>query len=325
MKDFIKKISKPIKKLSMSNIEDLHRLGLLTPEQELHEWRYYLYKKFLYQDKFLDEKTGKSPATYYYKLPNKKAEDYFYNTFESEMTEGKDYKYNDAGNIIVKRGALDKAIEKLFVDFQNKALNNSEFLDKINEDRFNQIWNDKALGSISHWEMESMNYYYHEHELAHVDKKRYNIVNFYDLPEEPAIEENYFYGGQARPRYKLQRICGTVIDKDAQHNTVTLLTDSGVVVVRFYKGQFNFYAKEIVEKDPETRKKTVLEKSWFSRHNMLMVTGFRSGEQFIPKNYKDSIYKHSVQLIKGLDDKGILTLVSDRIDTDKEEANAVSI
>ena len=39
MRDFIKSISNPVKKLQMSNIEDLAKLGLLTPEQRSYELR----------------------------------------------------------------------------------------------------------------------------------------------------------------------------------------------------------------------------------------------------------------------------------------------
>ena len=43
-----------------------------------------------------------------------------------------------------------------------------------------------------------------------------------------------------------------------------------------------------------------------------MITGFRREEQFVPRKYKDSIYNHSVQLIKSIDENGILTLQSER-------------
>lgn len=323
MKDYITKISKPIKKLSKSNIEDLYRLGLLTDQQQQTEWHYYLYKKYLYQDKFLVEKNGKSPATYYYKLPNQKAEEYFYENFEDKMVEGKDYKYTDSGAIAVKRGSLDKIIDELSSNFYTNVLTKQDYLDIINGDRFTQIWDEKARGSISRWEMDSMNYYYHEHELSHIDRKRYHIANFDELPEEPEIEENRVYGNKVIPRFKLQRICGTVIDKDNNHNTVTLLTPDGVVVVRFYKGQYGFYSKEIATKDPVTNKKEVLEKSWFKRGNMLLVTGIRRGEYFIPKKYKDSIYNHTVQIITSCDDKGYLELISKRIDEENEDAVAI--
>ena len=114
------------------------------------------------------------------------------------------------------------------------------------------------------------------------------------------------------------RICGTVIDKDKMHSTVTLLTTTGVVVVKYYKGQFNFYDREISEID-DTGKKNKIEPSWFKRGTKLMVTGFRNDEFFIPKTYKDSIYKHSTQLITNVDEVGRLVLQSERVGAEENE------
>ena len=160
--------------------------------------------------------------------------------------------------------------------------------------------------------MDSLSYYYHEHELAHVNKEEYLISDFSTLPEEPQISEYYVYRGQEKPRFKLTRICGTVLDKDKNKHIVTLLTPSGVVTIKFYKGQFSFYDKQISELN-EDGTKTVLEKSWFGRGNKLLVTGYRREEQFVPKKYADSAYRHTLQLITDINEKGELKLQSERI------------
>ena len=152
--------------------------------------------------------------------------------------------------------------------------------------------------------MDSLSFYYHGHELAHVNKEEYMISDFDTLPEVPAISEYYVYKGKERPRFKLTRICGTVLDKDKNKHIVTLLTPSGVVGVKFYKGQFSFYDKQISDVN-EDGKKTVLEKSWFVRGNKLLVTGYRREDQFVPKKYMDSAYKHTLQ--------------SERVDVDEDE------
>ena len=197
-------------------------------------------------------------------------------------------------------------------------MTNQEILDKVNEARFNEVWEEKASGTVSKWEMDSLSYYYHEHELAHVDRDRYVIESFDNMSSDSEVADHYFYRGQQKPRFKLYRICGTVIDKDKNHHTVTLLTPDGVVTVKFYKGQFGFYDRQISEVG-EDGTKTVLEKSWFSRGTKLLITGYRRDEQFIPKKYSDSIFKHSVQLIKDIDEEGILSLQSERIGQEKEE------
>ena len=115
-----------------------------------------------------------------------------------------------------------------------------------------------------------------------------------------------------KPRWLLTRIAGTVLDKDKNKHIVTILTNYGVVPIKFYKGQFTFYDKQISSVGDDG-KKTVEEKSWFARGNKLLVTGYRRGDQFIPKKYKDSVFSHSLQLITSISDKGDLILRSDRV------------
>ena len=319
MAEFIKSISNPIKSLKMSNIEDLNELGLLTESQQKYELRLYKYRRYVCQKKFFVKQTGKSPTTAYYKLERKFAEPAFYEWFETYMTEGKDYDYTDDGFICVKKGSLDRVFDKLTEDFKEKVLTNDEFLDKINRVRFNNLWDERASGNLSQWEMDSLCFYYNEHELAHVKREDYNIVNFEDLNPSPQIADYYFYRGQAKPRFALSRICGTVLDRDKNKHTVSLLTPDGVVMVKLYQGQFSFYDKQI-SKINEDGTKTRIESSWFSRGTKLLITGFRRDDQFVPRQYKDSIYKHTVQLIKSINEDGTLVLQSERAGSESEES-----
>lgn len=315
MKEFISYLSSPLKALKMQHILDLNNLGLLTESQKSYELRLYKFTKYLYQKKFFVKQTGKSPNTAWYQLDRKFAEPFFYQHFEANMTEGKDYEYDNEGYIIVKKGSMDREYKKLVEDFKDKVLTNPEFLDIINQKKMDELWQEKVPGTISRWEMQSLNFYYSGHELANVDKKMYQIENFFEKPQEPELSGTYWYKGQEKPRFKLTRIAGTVLDKNKNKNTVTLLTLDGVVDIKFYKGQFNFYDRQIVQVDEEG-KKTVLEKSWFQRGTLLLVTGFRREEQFVPRKYNDSIFKHSLQLITNVNDDGTLDLQSERIEVD---------
>lgn len=312
MSDYIHKISKPLKSLQMDSIFVLNELGLLTKEQIQYELRIVKFRKYIFQKQFLTEKSGKSTNTYFYKLEQRFAEPFFFEYFENNMQEDKDYKYDDEGRILVKRGSIDREFKKLMKPFEDNVLLNPQNLKLVNEKRFMEMWNEKVEGNISKWEMDSLSFYYHEHELAHVDKERYLISDFDNLPEEPQISEYYQYRGKSRPRFKLTRICGTVLDKDKNKHMISLLTPSGVVTVKFYKGQFSFYDKQISELNDDGTK-TVLEKSWFGRGKKLLITGYRREEQFVPKKYADSAYRHTLQLINSIDDNGILKLQSDRI------------
>lgn len=326
MKDFITKISSPVKKLDVGYIETINNLNLLTKAQKINELEVYRFRKRVFTKANLVSQNGKSVSTGFYKLDQQFDVPYFESVILPYLKDAdKNYTIDTETNYnVVKLGAFDRVFDKIFEDFKQNYLTKQEFIDKINEMKFQEIWQDKATGTISEWEMDSLNYYYHDHTLAKVDRKAYDIVNFEEMSEEPEIASHYFYMGKEKPRFVLHRICGTVIDKDKNYNTVTLLTPDGVVTVRFFKGQFGFYDREISEVDANGEKHKI-EKSWFKRGTNLLITGFRSGEQFIPRKYSNSIYKHTVQLIKGIDNDGILSLQSERKGLNSDENSAVGI
>lgn len=317
MKKYIRKISKPLTNLQVDSILTLHELGLLTKEQEQYELRLTRFRKYIFDKKFLAEKRGKSPNTFFYRLERQFAEPFFFEYFETNMQENKDYEYDEQGYVLVKKGSIDREFDKMMKHFKEETLGSSEMLQAINEQRFLNKWNEKIKGNISEWEMDSLSFYYHEHELAHVNKEQYLISEFNSLPETPEISEYYLFRGKERPRFKLTRICGTVLDKDKNKHIITLLTTSGVVTVKFYKGQFGFYDKQISELNNDGTK-TVLETSWFKRGNKLLITGYRREDQFVPKKYVDSAYRHTLQLITEVDENGNLKLQSERIGEENE-------
>jgi DNA polymerase-3 subunit alpha len=316
MEYFIRKISSPLTKLDISSIIILNELNLLTDSQKEFELRLYKFRKYIFNPKFFTRQSGKSDNTKYYIL-DQIAEPFFFQHFETNMVENKDYEYNETGNILIKKGSLDREFKKLMSNFEKEVLADPKTLIYINNYRFQEKWNEKVEGTISKWEMDSLSFYYHEHELAHVNKDKYMIVDYNSLPEVPEVVEKYMYKGVERPRFKLSRICGTVLDKDKNKHIVSILTTTGVVNVKFYKGQFGFYDKQISAVLEGDTKKTVLEKSWFGRGQMCLVTGFRRGDSYVPKKYADSAYRHTVQLITSIDENGDLILQSERTSLDE--------
>ena len=113
--------------------------------------------------------------------------------------------------------------------------------------------------------------------------------------------------------YQLNRIDGTVIGKDKLKNIVTILTQYVIVKLKIYRSQFSKYDRQIVEKDEETLKKKVIEKSWFTRGNQLIITGIRRGsDNFVPKVYKKTPYA-PIELITNIDyTTGNFTIKKDR-------------
>ena len=185
----------------------------------------------------------------------------------------------------------------------------------LNRQLFMESWDKYAKGTISSWEMEALCFYYHEHELINVDTHKYGISNFFALPEEPEVDYYFKRNGQNIPIYKTHKIIGTVINKNDNKSTITLLTTTGVVTVKFTKEYYAMFKKQISEKQEDGTKK-IVEKGWFKRGNMLMLTGFRRGDQFVTKTYKHTP-THQLYKINLTNDGRDLILTHER--TDAEE------
>ena len=207
--------------------------------------------------------------------------------------------------------AWDKVYQKWMDIFRDWIAEEKEqILQNLNEKIFKDDWDKYAQGTLSAWEMQALCFYYHEHELSHVDTQRYGFVDFDKLPQEPIIERTFTKGAKQINIFKLNKICGTCIAKNKTKSTVTILTTSGVVNVKFRKEYFSLFDKQISEKQEDGTKK-VREKSWFNRGNMIIVMGIRSGDDFISKKYASS-NGHQLYKIDKINEDGSLEIRSDR-------------
>ena len=140
-------------------------------------------------------------------------------------------------------------------------------------------------------------------------------MNFNSLPDEPPVYDWYSrkINGEWKqmPKYKIVRIAGTVLHADNFHHTVSLLTKYGPVLCKLNKGHYAFYSKRISQVD-ENGKKNVIENSWLTRGNLLLISGIRRDDQFWPMIYNDTIYKHTINLIKTVNKDGTLDLQVER-------------
>ena len=182
--------------------------------------------------------------------------------------------------------------------------NSSMLLEQVNERLTRDMWNKYCLGNLSKWEMDAVSFYSHEHELAKLDMRRYDLVDFEDLSENPVVERVIPIKGKQVPILKIYRICGTVLDRDKAKKTVTLLTTSGVVTVKIYGGVFAQYDKQISERGADG-KKHVVEKSMFTRGNKIIVCGVRDGDSFRAKKYSRTPF-HLVEQIVEVHDDGTM-------------------
>ena len=186
--------------------------------------------------------------------------------------------------------------------------NGKEMLERLNNKLFIEEYEKYGSGNISKWEMDSISFYYHDHELKNIN---FDIDNFFELPEEPILERTFpTENGQEIKIFKLNLIAGTVVEKNKLKNTISLLTPTGVVNVKIYKNQYSLFDKQISIKGEDGHKK-IIEKSWFSKGTLLLLQGFRRGNDYVLKKYKDSIYP-VVSKITSVGEDGEITLQYER-------------
>lgn len=200
------------------------------------------------------------------------------------------------------------------------AANQQEILQNLNSVIFKADWDKYAKCQspylYSAWEMEVMCFYYHQHELANLDSK-YGYSDFFELPEEPEVDRVIYKNSIPINLYKLHRIYGTCIAKNKTKSTVSLLTPTGVVTVKFRKEYFSLFDKRISAVGADG-KRHVVENSWFNRGSMIVVTGMRRDTDFIAKKYSTT-GGHQLYKINSIDSNGYIELKDSRAQGDTED------
>ena len=191
-------------------------------------------------------------------------------------------------------------------------------LNRLNTSIFMQDWNKYAKGNISSWEMEALCFYYHKHELADLNQEKFGLEDFFSLPTSPVVDRVFRKGNKEIKLFKLSKICGTCIAKNKAKSTVTLLTVNGVVEVKFNKEHFAMFDKQISRRN-EDGTKSIIEKSWFNRGNMIIVMGIRSDDTFIVKKY-NNILGHRLYKIDKIINNDEIILKSERLKGEEEES-----
>ena len=291
---YISLICDPKKRLTLQNFNGLLKSGLI-PEMLNKQKQVFVFNKFLKDNK----KVGK-----YYVFDEGSLNFYsqYFDLNELDVING---------ITCILQTKWDKIYQKEMDEARNWLRENQEeILTQYNNLLFNEIWHKYAIGNISAWEMESLCFYYHEHELTNINKHQYGIVNFFDLSYEPEVDYFIKRAGRDIPIFKLYKIAGTIISKDNTKASVTILTTDGVVNVKFTKEYYAMYNRQISEVQPDGTKK-VLEKGWFSRGTKIMVTGYRREDTFVAKTYKTTA-THQLYKIVNVNNSNI-TLEHERI------------
>jgi len=275
-------------KLTMANVPMLDKYGLIPTIYDF-ERRMFNYNRYLKKNKYAD----------YYEIDSL-ALDFYEQNFSIDYLVCKD------GKNYIPQKTWDKIYATKTEKLKSALKNDDSILDSLNGILYREVFDKYAKGSLSKWEMDSVNFYYHTHEMANINFDKYDVRDFSEQPENPIIERIItFKNGTKTPIFELWRIAGTVIDKNKLKHTVTLSTPFGVVDVKIYKPQFAKYDKQISEKQTDGTKK-IVERSWFTRGNMLMFTGIRREANFVPKVYKSGKYIHPIQLVEAVGENGDL-------------------
>ena len=302
MNIYIRRVSEPKKRITLQNMAMLIKFKLL-PENLEFEQRVYNFNKYLKKMK-LDN---------YYGLDNI-AYQFFESNYDIDKLRPTD---NTESGFAILQTTWDNIYQSAMDKVRNYIKpNQQKLLSDLNECLFKEQWDKYAEGSISKWEMDSVSYYSHEHELDRMNDYINGISNFFSLAEEPAIDTIIPIKGTQIPLFKIYRIAGTVLDRDKSKKTVTLLTKEGVVTTKIFGQVFSYYDKQLSERGADG-KKHVVEKSWLSRGNKIVVTGIRRGDQFVAKKYKKTPY-HLVEIIDDIDDYDMLITRGKRVGVEEE-------
>ena len=263
--------SNPKTRLNLQNMATLINYNLI-PESLDFEKKVYFFNKYLKTKKWKDS----------YVMPEQYSMNFYSDHFDMENIDI----INNC--FVIKQKVWDKIYKKIMDSVREwLQFEQQDVLKQLNLKLFQEEWNKYAEGNISYWEMKSLCFYYHDHELKNVDNKFYGIVDFNSLSSSPAVDYFFKRNGKQIPIYKLQKIAGTVIGKNDTRHIVTLLTTTGTVNVKFTRDYYAMFNRQISEVNNEGVKK-VKEKGWFTRGNKLLITGYRRDDTFVAKKYKNT-------------------------------------
>lgn len=304
MRDYLTQMSEPKKRITLQNFNGLNEKGLIPTELDFQR-RLFVYNKALKKNCLIDGFFVMRADNYY---------KFYEEFFDIDLLE-------PYGN---KLAIKQDTWKKLYDKHMKKAKDyfkehQQELLDKYNQTLFQEQWDKYASGNYSSWEMDALGMYYHDHELRNIDKARYNVSDFGDLPVSPIVDKVFKRNGIEIPIFKLDRIMGTVIAKDDAHSSFSLLTvNDGVVTVKISRDYFARINRRISEVQADGKKK-VREAGWLQKGTKLIIQGIRREQMFLAKKYSKSKY-HQVYKITDVKDDG--TLVSTHLrygEVDEEE------
>lgn len=254
-------------RLTLQNVARLIELQLIPTSHKEYEVLFKL-NKFLKKENKFGDILVITPGV----KPHLEAMNYPHIRYDTDGTE-----YT---NLLEWEKFYKKKMESLKTWIQ---VNHDTLLEQVNETAVQELLDKYAKGNRAYQEMEALSYYHSFHELETEEYRNWlcdevRIANFFDLPEEPIVE---WENGQGAKKFKLYKIAGTAMGRDKTKHIVGFLTPEGFLTVKVYRATFNKYDKMIKENGQT-------DKSWFSKGSKLLLQGYRNGDTFVLKAYKDT-------------------------------------
>lgn len=215
------------------------------------------------------------------------------------------YHFDYEGNLQVDAKSFKKYYDRNTEGLKSIIASDSS-LEIYNKYEKREFWKTFCLGTEEAWEMEALAFYHDKHEFEGTDiNTLYNVADFNEMSEDPTVVEKRKWGKRDIYIYQIQTIAGTVISKDKNKGLLSILTETGVVQVKYNRDQFAFYNRKDVE--TVNGEKVVTSDTWFKRGSIVVIHGFRRGETFVPKVYKNTGYDNTTQKITIRNKKAYVT------------------
>lgn len=297
MNSYINSISETKNKLTLQNVAMLIEHELIPDDYDF-EKRVFNFNKYL--RKFKNKETNQI-------MLDEIAQEFYYKHFDIDLLN-----VTENGITTIDANKWKKIYDSYMANLRTFIKDNQfDLLARLNYDLTKEVKEKYAEGNTDKWSMDSVCFYQDKHELEFADLISLGVEEFNDLPEEPQIASTFkAKDGHLINLFKLTKIAGTVIDKNKNKNQITLLTTSGIVIVQAY-GVMPQYDKQISEVG-EDGKKHVIEKSWFTRGNKIIVNGMRRGENiFVAKKYNNQP-GHHFTLITRVNEDGSVVIQEER-------------
>ena len=296
MKEYLWITCEPKKRITMQNFNMLNERGLLPQELNFQK-RVFIFNKALKKNCKVDNGYLSISDNYY---------EFYSEFFDTDLLEPQN------NLLCISETKWKSLYDKAMVPAKQYITANKEkLLEQLNNVLFQEEWNKYAAGSLSTWEMASLGFYYHDHELININDSQYGIVEYNTLPEQPIVDYTFKRNGREIPIFKTFRLCGTVIAKDDLKSSISILTKgSGVVTVKMTRDYYAKYNAQLSEMGIDG-KKHVMEKGWFKRGTLVIVNGYRRQNQFVTKSYKRS-NSHQLYRITKIYDNGMIDMTNKR-------------